>query len=108
MGSLALGGAAEESKYLGQGYRASEGQSWNLHLVWLQSAGAEPQDSPAHPGGGSAYIHLIEAKWFVVPEGWLKVIIWSPSKLSSELSVLFMSKTSLISLLGKATALVRP
>lgn len=37
------GGAAEESEYLGQGYRASEGQSCSLYLVWLQSTGTKPQ-----------------------------------------------------------------
>ena len=46
--------------------------------------------------------------WFVVPEGQLKAVIWSPSKwLSSAVSFIYILNISLVALLGKATALVQ-
>lgn len=98
---------AAESKY-GQGYRVVRA-GWNLHLVWLQSAGAGPQFL-CPPWRRQCYrrIHLIgRNQRFVVPEGWLKVIIWSPSKLSSGSCQFYLCQRISNLLLGKATALVQ-
>ena len=38
--------AAKETKYLGQGHRAGEVQSWSSHLVWLHSPGTRSHILP--------------------------------------------------------------
>ena len=52
--------------------------------TWSGSKAQVPSPKFSCPPWRRQCLHpLNRAKWFVVPEGWLKVIIWSPSKLSS-------------------------
>lgn len=44
-----------ESKYLDQGHRAEEGQSWSSRSLWLHSPGTESHVLPTLEEAGSVF-----------------------------------------------------